>query len=264
MLPVDKNKDDPFYRYKMPEAVVTHETSKTVIQNLDQIAKAISRNPIHILKFLSISFGCTCATGNKYMLNGNFDADRIQGGIYDFIETFVLCKKCRNPETRFTGGAVLKRTCNSCGEEFVQENHKLNTMIAKDRSINEDNKYEVSNKNNIHILLKEDIENSDRIYEVYKQEEVSLEQIFGEYVKAKDLKRLRRVLKEFEVSKILGCIEIMLENNKKVTKIESYLNELLEIGFTKEEIIRTIEEVKTGRKRDNYIKKVYEGFCEEE
>lgn len=70
MIAVDRNINDPFYRYKMPEVVVAHETSRTVIQNLEQIAKAISRNPIHILKFLSMSFGCTCVSGPQHALKG--------------------------------------------------------------------------------------------------------------------------------------------------------------------------------------------------
>lgn len=264
MIPIDRNVKDSFYRYKMPEVLVIHEASKTVIQNLEQISKALSRNPNHIIKFLSMEFGCTCTTGQKYALNGSFDENRLQSGIYDFIDIFVLCKECGNPETRFLNDQILKRGCNSCGAEYVQESHKLNVLIAKDRSANEDTKYEASNKSNLQMLLKDDADNRERIYEIFQRETWSLEYIFTEYIKAKDFKQLSLVLKEFKVNKILENIENMLESKKKEDKAEGFLDALLEIGFRREEIVEYLSTPRVGKKRSPLLKKIFDIFCEDE
>ncbi|KAM0680170.1 eukaryotic translation initiation factor 5 [Glugoides intestinalis] len=248
----------------MPEVLVTHETSKTVIKNLEQVSKALSRNPGHIIKFLSMDFGCTCTTGQKYALNGSFDENRIQAGIYDFIDAFVLCKACGNPETRFLNETPLKRGCNSCGAEFVQESHKLNSLIAKDRSANEDTKYEASNKTNLQVLLKEDTDNSQRIYEIFQRETWSLENIFTDYIRAKDLKKLSLVLKQFKVNKILENIENMLESKKKEDKAEGFLEVLLELGFSRDELVEYLSSPRVGKKRSPLLKKIFDVFCEEE
>ncbi|ELA41539.1 uncharacterized protein VICG_01403 [Vittaforma corneae ATCC 50505] len=260
MIPIDKSSNDPFYRYKMPEVVVSHETSKTVIQNLEQISKSLSRNPAHILKFLSMSFGCTSALGQKYALNGSFDSNRIQNGIYDFIDCFVLCTKCRNPETKFLFGKALKRSCNSCGAIFEQESHKLNILIAKDKGVNEDTKYEMNNKSNLYALLKEEQDNSKRICEVYKQESMTLDQLFSEYVKAKELKQLRLVLNEFKVDKILACVENMLESFKKEDKIDEYVHSLANVGFSVDDIHESISKPRVGKKRSPIVKKIFDGI----
>lgn len=264
MIPIDKNSNDPFYRYKMPEVISNHETSRTVIQNIDQIAKSLSRNPSHILKFLSINFGCTCVFGPKYALNGNYDSNKIQEGIYEFIKLFVLCEECGNPETKFIFEGSLKRSCNSCGAIFDQKNHKLNNLILKDKNVNEDTKYETSNKSNLGVLIKEEKDNSERIYEIYKQENIKLDQIFSEYIKSKEIKQLKLVLKEFKGDKILECIENMLENNKKESKMEEYLNSLINIGVSKDEIIEyASSKPKGNRKRSAIVKKIFDNFCED-
>lgn len=266
MLPVDRSANDPFYRYQMPEAAVAQETSKTVIQNLDQVAKALNRNSTHILKFLSIHFGCTCSFSPRSALNGSFETKRVQDGIYDFIDLFVLCKECRNPETRFVHGDVLRRTCDSCGAVFDQDPHKLNILISRDKGAGEDKKYEKSNRSDIHVLIKEDRNNSDRIFEVFKQEECTLGQVFSEYVKSKELRQLTRVLKEFGTCEVLECIEEMLVTHKKEDRIEEYVKSLIEMGFSPSSICEYISKPR-AKKRSPLIKKrfdqIYDDICED-
>lgn len=262
MIPVDRQSKDPFYRYKMPSVAVANDPSKTVLLNLDAISKAICRNPAHILKFLSINFGCTCVFTPKYALNGAFDIQKIQSGIYDFIDIFVLCKSCRNPETKFLFEDVLKRLCNSCGSVIPQEANKLNVMIMKDKDkfSNEDTKYDTSNKNSISSLLKLEGDQSQQIYECYKQEGLSIEQLFSEYLKPKDFKQLSLVFKEFSIEQILENVENMLEINKKEDKIELFLNSLVKQGFQVTEIENYFSKPRKDKKRSPLIKKNAEFF----
>lgn len=262
MIAVDRTSKDPFFRYKMPPVVVNNDPSKTVIVNLDQIAKAICRNPAHIIKFLSINFGCTCVFTPKYALNGSFDILKVQNGIYDFIDLFVLCKSCRNPETRFLFEEPLKRICNSCGSVIPQETTKLNGLIMKDKAVNEDKNYELSNKNSLSLLLKSEGDSSKEIFKCYEQESWGIDQIFNDYIKPKDMKQLSLVFKEFTLDQILENIENMLEMHKKEDKIDSFLKVLIKLGYSAENISEYFAKPRKDKKRSAFLKKNAEFYLE--
>lgn len=264
MIPVDRTSKDPFVRYKMPAVAISNDPSKTVILNLDSIAKEIYRNPVHIIKFLSINFGCTCVLSPKYALNGSFDIQKIQNGIYDFIDMFVLCKACRNPETRFLFEEPLKRICNSCGSVIAQENNKLNTLIMrdKDKTVNEDTKYDASNKNSLSSLLKLEGDQSNQICECYEQESWTIEQIFSDYLKPKDIKQLSLVFRNYKLDQILEAIEGMLETHKKEDKIDGFLKSLIKLGYSIDEITEYFSTPRKGKKRSPFLKKNADFFLQ--
>lgn len=263
-VPVDRTSKDPFFRYKMPVLQAVHETSRTALPNLDQVARALYRDPLHILKFLSISLGCTqVKDGSRYFLNGSFDAARLQKFIFDFIDLFVLCKCCRNPETRFVcDEGLLKRSCSSCGAVVAQESHKINNMIMKDieKCVNDDTKYDVSNGMNIESLLRGEGDASERIYEAYKREDMALGDLFAEYFKPSALRQFSKVFAEHRAEDILEQIEGMLESSRKEDKIESFLKALCKMGVSIDSIDEYFAKPRKGKKRSPLIKKNAEYF----
>lgn len=36
---------------------------------------------------------------NRYIVNGKHEAAKLQDLVFDFIEKFLLCNNCKNPET---------------------------------------------------------------------------------------------------------------------------------------------------------------------
>lgn len=118
---VNRNVQDPFYRYKMPRIVAKVEGKgngiKTVIANMPEIAKALSRPPTckfifqfhsKILSILDPTkyFGCELGAqtnfdlkNERYIVNGEHDASKLQDLLDGFIRKFVLCANCENPET---------------------------------------------------------------------------------------------------------------------------------------------------------------------
>lgn len=266
MIPIDRASKDPFFRYKMPPVQTAQDSSKTTITNLEQVARSLHRNPAHILKFLSIFFGCSCIQGRKYALSGNFEMQRIQAAVFEYIDLFVLCKRCRNPETHFVYDTVLKRSCSSCGEVFVQDKHKLNVSIVrdKDKNSNADTNYGASNKAYLHNLFKEEQDHSQEICSMYKQESWDLEDIFSEYIRPKDLKQLSLVLREHDAGRILENIENMVESSKKENKIGSFIKSLVKLGFSIESIEEHFSKPREGRKRSPLVKKNVEFFFENE
>jgi len=115
-----KENNDPSYRYKMEEVIISYQNLKTVFNNIVSIAKTLNRNTAHIIKFMKIYF----ATSFEYKLNiltttKKISQNEFQNAIYKYIDQYVLCKKCINPETIFEiNGKKTFMVCAAC-------NHKI-------------------------------------------------------------------------------------------------------------------------------------------
>jgi translation initiation factor 5 len=117
---------------------------KTVLPNMSDVARALSRPPSYTTKFFGCELGAQTSTDEKnerYIVNGAHDANRLRELLDGFIDKFVLCKSCKNPETELV---ILKvgrtediiRDCKACGERTgVDMRHKLTTFILKNPPI---------------------------------------------------------------------------------------------------------------------------------
>ncbi|KAJ7030354.1 domain found in IF2B/IF5-domain-containing protein [Mycena alexandri] len=117
---------------------------KTVLPNMSDVARALSRPPSYTTKFFGCELGAQTSVDEKnerYIVNGAHDANRLRELLDGFIEKFVLCKSCKNPETELI---ILKvgrtediiRDCKACGERTgVDMRHKLTTFILKNPPI---------------------------------------------------------------------------------------------------------------------------------
>jgi translation initiation factor 5 len=131
---------DSFYRYKMPKIVAKIEGKgngiKTVIPNMSDIAKALSRPPTYPTKYFGFELGAQvkCEEKNdRYIINGQHESKKLQDLLDGFIDKFVLCAHCKNPETDLIinkNGII--RDCKACGKRSeVDHKHKLTAFIMK-------------------------------------------------------------------------------------------------------------------------------------
>ncbi|KAL4064379.1 domain found in IF2B/IF5-domain-containing protein [Scleroderma yunnanense] len=141
---IRRDVDDKFYRYRMPLLLTKIEGKgngiKTVIPNMSDVARALSRPPSYITKFFGCELGAQTPFDEKndrYIVNGAHDASRLRELLDGFIDKFVLCRSCKNPETDLV---VTKngrhedifRDCKACGERTnIDMRHKLVTFILK-------------------------------------------------------------------------------------------------------------------------------------
>ncbi|KAJ7067081.1 domain found in IF2B/IF5-domain-containing protein [Mycena amicta] len=139
---IRRDVDDKFYRYRCVVALVCPflhtkiegkgNGIKTVLPNMADVARALSRPPSYTTKFFGCELGAQTSCDEKneryILLDG-------------FIDKFVLCKSCKNPETELV---ILKvgrsediiRDCKACGERTgVDMRHKLVTFILKNPPI---------------------------------------------------------------------------------------------------------------------------------
>lgn len=110
------NSSDPFYRYKMPALQIINSRGKTVIKNLDDVAKSLQRDPNEILKMFAFKRGTSpIIRKSGYALNGKFELSDLKSDLDQYIDAFILCKVCGNPETDYEKSNkrfVLK--CRAC------------------------------------------------------------------------------------------------------------------------------------------------------
>jgi translation initiation factor 5 len=113
---------------------------KTVVPNMSDVARALSRPPTYTTKFFGCELGAQTSFDEKndrYIVNGAHDANRLRELLDVFIDKFVLCKSCKNPETELviikTGRVEdIIRDCKACGERTgVDMRHKVTTFILK-------------------------------------------------------------------------------------------------------------------------------------
>lgn len=131
---------DPFYRYKMePLNVVQQGRDIIVITNINEVCRDISSDQNDasnktkmlielIKKKFSIPIKC----------NKNFDrlelkgvtANDLQNTVFEFIEYFVLCPTCRNPETTLSKKSnEIYIKCRACSH--YDKIKITNKLIAK-------------------------------------------------------------------------------------------------------------------------------------
>ncbi|CAN6230312.1 unnamed protein product [Urochloa humidicola] len=135
------NRDDAFYRYKMPRMITKIEGRgngiKTNIVNMVDIAKALARPASYTTKY----FGCELGAQSKFdektgisLVNGAHDTSKLAGLLEVFIKKYVQCYGCGNPETEIliSKTQMISLKCAACG--FVSDvdmRDKLTTFILK-------------------------------------------------------------------------------------------------------------------------------------
>ncbi|KAI1784688.1 eukaryotic translation initiation factor 5 [Ganoderma leucocontextum] len=138
---IRRDVDDKFYRYRMPLLTTKIEGKgngiKTVLPNMSDVARALSRPPTYPTKFFGCELGAQTSFDEKndrYIVNGAHDPIKLRELLDGFIDKFVLCKSCKNPETDLiiTKTEEIIRDCKACGERTgVDMRHKLTTFIVK-------------------------------------------------------------------------------------------------------------------------------------
>jgi translation initiation factor 5 len=111
---------------------------KTVIPNLQSVANSLARPPNYVIKFFGFELGAQTnkdPKDDRWIINGAHDASKLQDHLDGFINKFVLCKKCKNPETviHIKDGHILL-DCKACGQRSEADPRlKLSSFIIKDQ-----------------------------------------------------------------------------------------------------------------------------------
>jgi len=142
LVNVRRDIHDDFYRYKMERLQTKIEGKgngiKTVIVNLSSVAQSLARPGSYLIKYFGFELGAQTnldPPDDRWIINGAHESGKLQDHLDGFINKFVLCKKCKNPETDVVikdGHIVLD--CKACGQRStVDLRLKLSTFILKNQ-----------------------------------------------------------------------------------------------------------------------------------
>lgn len=136
-----RDNHDPFYRYKMPPIQAKVEGRgngiKTAVVNASDVARALNRSTPYIIKYFGFELGAQTSISmekDRYLVNGVHEPSKLQDVLDGFINKFVLCGSCKNPETEIiiTKDQDLVRDCKACGKRTPMDlRHKLSSFILK-------------------------------------------------------------------------------------------------------------------------------------
>ncbi|KAK1750768.1 putative eukaryotic translation initiation factor 5 protein [Echria macrotheca] len=140
LVNVRRDVSDPFYRYKMERLQTKIEGKgngiKTVVVNLSSVAQSLARPGAYLIKYFGFELGAQTnidPPDDRWIINGAHEASKLQELLDGFISKFVLCKKCKNPETdvHIKDGHILL-DCKACGQRTeVDLRLKLSGFILK-------------------------------------------------------------------------------------------------------------------------------------
>ncbi|KAF2857288.1 eukaryotic translation initiation factor 5 [Piedraia hortae CBS 480.64] len=137
---IRRDVSDPFYRYKMERLQSKVEGKgngiKTVVVNLSNVASQLARPPNYVIKYFGFELGAQTnldPKDDRWIINGAHESGKLQDYLDGFINKFVLCKSCKNPETvvNLKDGDILL-DCKACGQVTKADlRHKLSSFILK-------------------------------------------------------------------------------------------------------------------------------------
>lgn len=142
LVNIRRDVTDTFYRYKMEKLQTKIEGKgngiKTVVVNLSSVAASLARPGSYVIKYFGFELGAQTnidPPDDRWIINGAHEASRLQDHLDGFINKFVLCKKCKNPETDVVikDGRILL-DCKACGQRTdVDLRLKLSGFILKNQ-----------------------------------------------------------------------------------------------------------------------------------
>jgi translation initiation factor 5 len=102
------------------------------------VAHDLARPAVYITKFFGFELGAQAkvvgeGATQRHIVNGAHDKEKLQDLLDVFINKFVLCGECKNPETELViKNAYVLRECKACGKRTdVDKGHKLSSFIIK-------------------------------------------------------------------------------------------------------------------------------------
>jgi translation initiation factor 2 subunit 2 len=107
-------------RFEIPKVKGHIQGNRTVINNFNEIAKILHREPEHLLKFVLKELaapGEIKKTGVA-MIGRKVSAASINEKIEKYAKEFVLCHECKKPDTQlFKKENVVFIRCLACGAQ---------------------------------------------------------------------------------------------------------------------------------------------------
>jgi len=104
-------------RFEVPKVRSGTIGMRTYIVNYKEIAEALNRDQLHLLRYLSREMATAGAIdGARAIFQGKFSNDTLNRLVQHYAEEFVICPVCKRPDTK-----IMKEkrfsflSCEACG-----------------------------------------------------------------------------------------------------------------------------------------------------
>nr|WNL49774.1 eIF5 domain containing protein [Marseillevirus sp.] len=108
--------DDPFYRYKTKQLVLSFKNGKTFFENLEVVSKDLCVSAAEIPKFLSLSLGGSTGFDKKrklFWMSGERSVEDVEKKYRHYLFSVVICEMCGQPELQRQKKCLV---CKGCGD----------------------------------------------------------------------------------------------------------------------------------------------------
>ena len=110
---------DECKRFEILKVKGHHEGTRTIVTNFGQVVTCLRREADHVMKFLNKELASSSELkGDRLILSRKLPSKEINEKIERYVNRFVLCPKCKKPDTELDndkGKAFLR--CLACGEK---------------------------------------------------------------------------------------------------------------------------------------------------
>jgi translation initiation factor 2 subunit 2 len=110
-------------RFEVPKAQIKVSGVKTRISNFNELLSTLRRQPQHMAKFIAKQLATAgWIEGGELILQGNIRSQLIQQKVEQYVQSYVLCKACKNPDTKLVKeGRLTFLRCEACGCRYPVE-----------------------------------------------------------------------------------------------------------------------------------------------
>lgn len=131
-------------RFVIPEPKIMVEGKTTILDNFNNIADVLNREPDHVMKYLTREMGTAGKIdGMRAIFQGRFSKDQIKSNIEAYVEEFVMCSECGRPDTQLMKmDRIMVLKCAACGAHRPVKKRRASAPVKQD-SIEEGKEYDV-------------------------------------------------------------------------------------------------------------------------
>ena len=107
-------------RFEVLKVKGHHEGTRTIVTNFGQVVTCLRREASHVMKFLNKELASSSELkGDRLILSRKLPSKEINAKIEKYVNGFVLCPKCKKPDTELENdkGKTFLR-CLACGEKY--------------------------------------------------------------------------------------------------------------------------------------------------
>ena len=106
-------------RFEIPQVEAFIQGNRTMVKNFSQLAKTLRREEKHLFKFMTKELATAASVEEgRLVLNGKFVQPQLKKIFDNNVKTYVLCKECQKPDTKFVEKQGVKMIkCEACTAE---------------------------------------------------------------------------------------------------------------------------------------------------